>query len=201
MTAATFVPVSGDGVSIQQILPTGDNIEYGDINIQTLDAFGGTVDTYTYYGAEEYDEGSAAGWYTDDGLADAAFATGTGLWVAGLDGSALTFSGKVGVADVAVSLRQGSTATANMMPVSVNLQDILPEGDGIEYGDINIQTLDAFGGTIDTYTYYGAEEYDEGSVAGWYTDDGLADVDFAPGMGLWVAGLDGATITFPAPEL
>ena len=88
MTAATFVPVSDDGVSIQQILPTGDNIEYGDINIQTLDAFGGTVDTYTYYGAEEYNEGSAAGWYTDNGLADAAFATGTGLWVAGLDGSA-----------------------------------------------------------------------------------------------------------------
>ena len=201
MTAATFVPISGDGVGIQQILPAGDGIEYGDINIQTLDAFGGTIDTYTYYGAEEYDEGSIAGWYTDNGLANVDFAPGMGLWVAGLDGATLTFSGKVGTADVVIALRQGSTATANMMPVAVTIQDILPAGDGIEYGDINIQTLDAFGGTIDTYTYYGAEEYDEGSIAGWYTDNGLANVNFAPGMGLWVAGLDGATITFPAPEL
>ncbi len=84
---------------------------------------------------------------------------------------------------------------------SVNIQDIKPQGTDIEYGDINIQTLNAFGGTTAIYTYYGGEEYDDGSVAGWYTDDGLAEVEFAPGTGLWIAGLDGATITFPAPEL
>ena len=85
MTGATFLPVAGSGVDIQSIIPTGDNIDAGDVNIQTLDAFGRTENMYTYYGEGEFDDGAAAGWYTDDGLANVSFEPGQGLWVASPD--------------------------------------------------------------------------------------------------------------------
>ena len=204
MTGATFLPVAGNGVDIQSIFPTGDNIDAGDVNIQTLDAFGRTENMYTYYGEGEFDDGAAAGWYTDDGLAIVSFAPGQGLWVAAPDGdTTITYSGTVGKADVTVELLQGgSTATANMMPVAIFIQDIIPAGDNIDFGDVNIQTLDAFGRTENMYTYYGEGEFDDGAAAGWYTDDGLANVSFEPGQGLWVASPDAPTsLQFPAPEL
>ncbi len=203
MTGATFLPVTGSGVDIQSIIPAGDNINSGDVNIQTLNAFGQTVDTYIYYGEGEFDDGAAAGWYTDDGLADVSFAPGQGLWVAAPNGdTTITYSGTVGKADVSVELFQGgSTATANMMPVSISIQDIIPTGDNIDSGDVNVQTLNAFGQTVDTYIYYGEGEFDDGAAAGWYTDDGLANVTFDPGQGLWVAAPDApTTLQFPAPE-
>ena len=197
------MPVAGGNTNIQDIKPSGDNIDFGAVNIQTLDAYGRKVSMYTYYGADEWDDGSAAGWYDDDGLVDVTFAQGQGLWVAAPDAeTTLTYSGAVGTSDVIVQLQNGSTATANMMPVSMDIQDILPAGSNIDYGDVNIQTLDAYGRKVDMYTYYGEEEYDDGSVAGWYTDDGLADVSFELGQGLWVAAPDNeTTIQFPAPEL
>ena len=72
----------------------------------------------------------------------------------------------------------------------------------VDYGYVNIQTLNAYGQTLATYVYYGADEWDDGSVAGWYNDDGLVDVTFAAGTGLCVAAPDAeTTITIPAPEL
>lgn len=203
MTGCTFVPVGGGDVNIQDILPAGSNIDTGDVNIQTLNAYGQTIATYSYYGEEEWDDGSEAGWYDDDGLVDVSFAAGTGLWVAAPDNeTTLTFSGKVPTDDVVVQLRAGSTATANMMPTDVNIQDILPVGSNIDTGDVNIQTLNAYGQTIATYSYYGEDEWDDGSEAGWYDDDGLVDVTFPAGQGLWVAAPDAeTTITIPAPEL
>ena len=203
MTGCTFVPVGGGDVNIQDIKPSGDNIDTGDVNIQTLNAYGQTVASYVYYGEDEYDDGCPAGWYDDDGLVNVTFATGTGLWVAAPDAeTTLTYSGAVPKSDVVVQLRQGSTATANVMPIEVSIQDLLPTGDSIDTGDVNIQTLNAYGQTLASYVYYGEDEYDDGCPAGWYDDDGLVDVTFPAGTGLWVAAPDAeTTLRIPAPEL
>lgn len=198
-----FLPVSGGNINIQDIVPSGDSIDEGDVNIQTLDAYGRTTEAYVYYGEDMFDDGYPAGWYTDEGTAEASFTQGTGLWIAAPDAeTSLTFAGKVPTADVTVSLRAGFTATVNMMPVDVAIQDILPAGPSIEEGDVNIQTLDQYGRTTAAYVYYGEDMFDDGYPAGWYDDDGLVDVTFAAGTGLWVAAPDSETsITFPAPEL
>ena len=104
------------------------------------------------------------------------------------------------------NLQSGSTLTGSTFsPVGggdTAIQDIKQQGENINTGDVNIQTLEAYGRTLATYIYYGEEEYDDGSIAGWYTDDGLADVTFTAGQGLWVAAPDAeTTIRFPAPEL
>ena len=158
---------------------------------------------FTYYGVGEFEDDSIAGWYTDDGLAEKEFSVGSGLWIAAPDSdTTITFAGTVGRSDVVIALQNGFTATANMMPVALPIQDLLPKGDNVDSGDVNIQTLNAFGQTVDMYTYYGAGEYDDDSVSGWYTDAGLSEITFAPGQGLWVAAPDeSTTLTFPAPEL
>ena len=203
MAGATFTAVTGDNIQIQDIKVTGENAEEGDVNIQTLDRLGRTVNMYTYYGEDVFDDGYAAGWYDDDGLVDVDFASGQGLWIAAPDAdTSVTFAGKVPTSDVVITLQNGFTATANMMPVSVSIQDIIVTGDNAEEGDVNIQTLDRLGRTINMYTYYGEDVFDDGCPAGWYDDDGLVDVTFNAGAGLWVAAPDNdTTIRFPAPEL
>lgn len=203
MSSATFVPVGGGDVSINDIKPNGASVEEGTVNIQTLDGYGRTTATYIYMGADMFDDGYPAGWYDDEGVVDVTFATGTGLWIAAPDSeTSLTYSGKVPTADVQITLRSGFTATANMMPTDVALQDIVATGVSVDEGTVNIQTLDAFGRTTATYIYMGADMFDDGYPAGWYDDEGLADVTFPAGTGLWVAGPDSNTsITIPAPEL
>ena len=206
MTGSTFLPVSGGtAVGIQDIVPKGDNIDNGDVVIQTLDAYGYTQDNYVYYGEDCYDDGYPAGWYTDEGeLASATFAQGQGLWTYAIDSeTSVMFSGAVPKSDVSVTLRLGAMGTLNMMPVNVAIQDILPEGDDTDNGDVVIQVLDAFGYTSENYVYYGEDCYDDGYPAGWYTDDGeLASRTFTPGEGLWVYAIGSNTsIRIPAPEL
>ena len=204
MSSATFVPVTGGSdTSINDIVPNGDSIDEGTVNIQTLDGYGRTTATYTYMGQDMYDDGYPAGWYDDDGVVDVSFTPGTGLWIAAPDAkTSLTFSGKVPTSDVQVVLRTGGTATANMMPTALSVQDIVAAGPSVDEGVINIQTLDGFGRTTATYTYMGEDMYDDGYPAGWYSDDGLADVEFAPAEGLWVSAPNATySITFPAPEL
>ena len=203
MSSATFVPVGDGAVSIADIKLTGDTIDDGTVNIQTLDAYGRTMAMYTYWGDGMFDDDCPAGWYDDDGMVDVSFPQGTGLWVAAPDSeTSLTFSGKVPTSDVMVVLRTGFTATANMMPVDMAIQDILPVGDSVDGGTVNIQTLDAYGRTTAMYTYWGDDMFDDDCPAGWYDDDGRVDVTFAAGTGLWVAGPDSNTsITIPAPEL
>ena len=103
-------------------------------------------------------------------------------------------------------LRTGFTmSSSTFVPVGggdVNIQDIKPNGDSIDEGNVSIQTLDAYGRMVALYTYYGEDMYDDGYPAGWYDDDGLVDITFDAGTGLWVAAPDSATsITIPAPEL
>ena len=203
MTGNTFVPVAGGDLNLQDIVPTGDSIDEGVVNIQTLDAAGRTTGMYTYWGDDMFDDDCPAGWYTDEERAEITFATGTGLWVAGPNSEhGLTFAGQVPTEDVKVVLRAGFTATANMMPIALSIQDIVPEGDNVDEGVVNIQTLDSAGRTTGMYTYWGDDMFDDDCPAGWYTDEERADVTFPAGTGLWVAGPNAETsIVIPAPEL
>ena len=72
-------------------------------------------------------------------------------------------------------------------------------------GTLKIQLLDANGYTTQYYEYYkgGRGTY---SVDGWYgsaegcriTEDN--NPSFPAGQALWFGGIDGATVTFPAPK-
>ena len=70
-----------------------------------------------------------------------------------------------------------------MTPIAINIQDLVLEGDEIDTeGAIYIQTLDAFGRTLETYSWidWGGDD------VGWMNDDfEKVDVTFQTGQGLW----------------
>ena len=197
MVAPQFLPVSGENIALESIVPTGDDVA-DNVAIQTLDAFGRTVDTYSWndWAAE------TACWVNDDfeEVTGVTFLAGQGLWVFGSASSqGLQTAGKIGKEDVLVQLQNGATGTGNPFPVAIDLNDIIPVGDDV--GDnVAIQTLDAFGRTVDTYSWNDwASE-----TPCWVNDDfePLADVTFVAGQGLWVFGSKATQfLRFPAPEL
>lgn len=86
-------------------------------------------------------------------------------------------------------LKPGATmATPQFLPVSgetISLDDLVPTGDGTS-DSVVIQTLDAAGGTVDTYAWN-----DRVYGKGCWVDSNFAEatgVTFAPGQGLWVYG-------------
>ena len=82
----------------------------------------------------------------------------------------------------------------------IALQTLLPVGDDVDTdGNIQIQTLDAYGRVDKSYQWI-----DWGDPTGWCDEDWnlVEGVEFTPGQGLWVLGTsEGANLTFPAPEL
>ena len=104
--------------------------------------------------------------------------------------------------DVSVSLRPGAVGIGNPFPVAINIQDILPTGDDTS-DNVYIQTLDAYGYTVDNYAWVNWAG-DSGDQEAWINDDFeiVTDVEFAPGQGLWVYGSSiEQALRFPAPEL
>ena len=174
----------------------------GDIVIQTLTALGEGDKAY------EFVKDRRGNWFwrdvdssetIEEGVV--AFEYGTGLWVAGIDATSLTSAGQVSTDDCEITLRDGFTATGNMTAVPVDLTAIIPGG---EYGsgDIVIQTLTALGEGDKAY------EFVKDRRGNWFWRDVDSSetieegaVVFAPGAGLWVAGVNGATITIPGPTL
>ena len=74
-------------------------------------------------------------------------------------------------------------------------------------GNLRIQLLDANGITTKTYSYFkNAGSRSKYQTDGWYDMHGDVlitadnDVTFAAGEALWFGGIDGATVTFPAPK-
>ena len=139
------------------------------------------------------------------------FEKGQGLWIFGsVDktddnvGQAIQTAGQVCLDDIVVELRNGGTGIGNPYPVSIALQDILPEGENLD-GNIEIQTLDSAGYTKDSYVWIDWGE----DMRGWMVDFVPVDnVTIEPGQGLWVFGsVDkieenvGQYLRFPAPEL
>ena len=186
-------------IALQTLLPVGDDVDTdGNIQIQTLDAYGRVDKSYQWI-----DWGDPTGWCDEDWnlVEGVEFTPGQGLWVLGTsEGASIQVSGQVGINDLAVQLQNGGTVTGNPFPVSVNLQDILLSGDDVDTdGNIQIQTLDAYGRVDKSYQWI-----DWGDPTGWCDEDWnlVEGVEFTPGQGLWVLGTsEGANLTFPAPEL
>lgn len=100
-------------------------------------------------------------------------------------------------------LKSGSTmVTAQFSPItgeSIALEDLTPVGDGVEDAVV-VQTLDAFGYTVDSYEWNSWAQDTTCWVDG--NLDKAEGVSFAPGQGLWVQGASTAQyLRFPAPEL
>ncbi len=178
----------------------------GEVNFQSLDAFGRAVEgsAYAFYGYE-----GMTGWYDGNfGAADKEFSLGEAVWMT-LPGSddetispvSLTNSGEVNVSDVEIRLRNGFTPIGNMMAVNYPIADIEVGNVGAQInGEINFQSLDAFGRAVEgsAYAYYGYE-----GMTGWY--DGTfapASLSLVPGQGIWIASTaEGVTLKFYAPDL
>ena len=174
--------------------------------IQTLDAYGRTVDNYSWVNWAG-DDGDQEAWIDDDFeiVEGVTFAPGTGLWVQSnsTESQGIQTAGKVGTSDVLVALRFGGTVTGIPFPVSVNLQDIIPVGEDTS-DNVFIQTLDAYGRTVDNYSWVNWAG-DDGDQEAWIDDDFeiVQNVIFEPGAGLWVQSnsSEEQNIRFPAPEL
>ena len=206
MVAPQFLNIGTDEATpLQSIVPTGDSLS-DNVVIQTLTPYGYTASAYMWI---DYagDDGDQAAWVDPDTyeiVEGVSFEPGQGLWVQGSESSqALQTAGKVGLADVAITLREGATGTGNPFPTSVALQDILPSGDDLS-DNVVIQTLTPYGYTASAYMWI---DYagDDGDQAAWVDPDTyeiVEGVSFAPGQGLWVQGSSASqSITFPAPEL
>ena len=163
-----------------------------------MDAFGYTVDSYLWndWVAEQ------PCWVDDafEPVEGVVVSPAQGLWVGGASSAqGIQTAGKVGSSDVLFQLRTGYAATGNPFPVALDLQEIVAVGDGTS-DTVNLQTLDAFGYTVDSYLWndWVAEQ------PCWVNDsfEPVEGVSIAPGQGLWIGGASSEQyIQFPAPEL
>ena len=197
MIVSQFIDVtsSTSSVALDSLTPSGDDLD--DVNIQLLSSGGTTVTTYSW-NTYMYD---TPRWVDDDmvEVEGVTFAAGQGLWVGGsADSQKLQSAGKVNLADLAVRLQNGATATGNPFPTPIALADIYPSGDDLD--DVNIQLLSSGGTTVTTYSW-NTYMYD---TPRWVDDDmvEVEGVTFEAGQGLWVGGSsDSQYLNFPAPEL
>ena len=199
MVAPKFLPINGETIALETLVPTGNSVS-DNVSVQTLDEYGYTVGNYMWV-----DWAAATPCWIDadtlEPVSNISFAPGQGLWVFGsASDQGLQSVGKVGINDVVVQLRSGGTGTGNPFPVSVTLDDILPEGTELS-DNVSIQTLDEYGYTQSNYMWV------DWAAANpcWIDADTLepvSGVTFVAGQGLWVFGSsDAQSIRFPAPEL
>ena len=204
-TGACFVPVQGSTFDLTELKVTGyEESTEGDVQIQTLDEAGRTVDTYFYYDVP----GELTGWLdiNDEEVStgDVSFQAGEGLWsISAVDGLGLQSAGAVPTSGVVVQLQENGLSIANPTPVNVDLTDAFIGGyEESTEGDVQVQTLDEAGRTVATYFYYDVP----GELTGWLdiNDEEVAegDVIIQPGQGLWtISSADGFTFVFPGVSL
>ncbi len=201
MVTPQFAPMTGNTISLDSLVPTGENLS-DNIDIRVLDSAGRTVDGCTYIWNEWTADEPC--WADEDfeKVEGVAFAPGQGLWVYAKNTSqGLRSAGQVGVQDVVVTLRSGGTPTGNPFPVSIDLQDLVPQGENLS-DNIDIRVLDSAGRTVDGCTYIWNEWTADEPC--WADEDfePVEGVTFAPGQGLWVYGKNTSqSLRFPAPEL
>ena len=199
MMTPCFVDVANAeaGVDLTTLIPGGEYAS-SDITVETLDAYGKLDKDYSFV----KDRKGNWYWSGDEGkieTGDVLFPVGKGLWVAGVDSTSLTSAGAVSTADTTINLCDGFVACGNMTAVAVDLTAIIPGG-GYASSDITIETLDAYGKLDKDYSFV----KDRKGNWYWSGDEGKieeGDVTFESGKGLWVAGVEGATITIPGPTL
>ena len=201
------IGVSEGALDIQKLIPVdgeGDYIGNGAVTIQFISPLGAAQSFYSYYGKDEYDDDTPAGWYDEDEdeLAVYTFAAGEAFNVYSSDPSVFQYSGEVNMAETDVPFRQYLSAQGNIRPAAVDIQDVIPvddEGDYIGSGDITIQFISNLGAAQTFYSYYGKDEYDDDTPAGWYDEDEdeLADYTFAAGEGFKLYAGTAGFLRFP----
>ena len=199
---ACFVNIDGQPMNLQDLKVTGydKTVGYEDagVTVQTLDAYGRTIETYTWYDVP----GDFVGWLdsSDNYVEDMTIAPGEGLYAGAPDSSfSLQSAGQVATSDIAVVLRFGSKHVVNPTPVALNLNDINEDGKflrvigydveaGYEDAGVTVQTLDTYGRTIETYTWYDVP----GDFYGWLdsSDNYVEDVTVAPGESVYAGAPD-----------
>ena len=193
-----FVSVGATtSLDLQNLSATGEEAS-DNVQIQILDAYGRTGDTYEW---NDWATESAC-WVDGDWnrVEGVSIDPGQGLWVMGSSvGQGLQSAGKVGTSDIVVTLRNGGTTTGNPFPIALDLQDIIAEGEEAS-DNVQIQVLDAYGRTVDTY------EWNDWATesACWVDGDWnrVEGVTINPGDGLWVMGSStDQSLRFPAPTL
>ena len=218
--ATQFYTIGKDGVSLLDLTfdTSAQEKILGTLRIQILDANGITTKTYAYFkNAGSRSSYGVDGWYDMHGDTlitaenDPLFKNGQGLWLGSPAGVKLTTAGGVLKDSQCFELKNGNTMIANPFPVSVKLLDLVLGGtfDTAEkiLGTIRIQILDANGITTKTYAYFkNAGSRSSYGADGWYDMHGDVLItndnnpSFAAGEALWFGGIDGATVTFPAPK-
>ena len=175
------------------------------MNVQFYSNRGAIQGSYAYYGKDEYDDDTPAGWYDEgeDELAVYSFAAGEGFAVYTTESDVVfPYSGEVNMAETDIPFRQYSSPQGNIRPTSVDIQDIIPvdgEGDYIGDGAVNIQFYSNRGAIQGSYAYYGKDEYDDDTPAGWYDEgeDELAVYSFAAGEGFKIYATQAGYLRFP----
>ena len=197
MVTPQFLNIGSEGMPLQAIVPTGSDTS-DNVSLQTLDSSGRTVDMY-YWNDWASDEPC---WVDDnfEKVEGVFFAPGAGLWIQGSSSEqGIQSAGQVGESDTLIQLRFGATATGNPTPVTIDLQDIIPEGDETS-DNVSLQTLNSSGKTVQMY-FWNDWACDEPC---WVDDnfEKVEGVTFGPGAGLLVSGSsDSQYLRFPAPEL
>ena len=216
--ATQFYTIGKDGVSLLDLTFDTSAQEQiaGTLKIQLLDENGYTTQGYKYYKGMTRGAFTTDGWYdmTKGGIItadnDPVFKNGQGLWLGSPAGVKMTTAGGVLKDSQQFELIAGNQMIANPFPVAVKLLDLVLDGtaktaEKID-GKIQIQILDANGYTSQAYKYYKGMTRGAFTVDGWYdlTNGGMVTPDnnpsFPAGTALWFGGIDGATVTFPAPK-
>ena len=201
------IGVAGGALDIQKLLPVDENGDYigdGAVNIQFYSNLGVMQGAFAYYGKDEYDDDTPAGWYNEDEdeLAVYSFAAGEGFDVLASEACYFQYCGEVNMAETDVPFGQYSSPQGNIRPSPVNIQDIIPvdgEGDYIGDGAVNIQFYSNLGVMQGAFAYYGKDEYDDDTPAGWYNEDEdeLAVYTFAAGEGFKILAGQAGYLRFP----
>lgn len=212
---ACFVNVNtSKSMDLQDLKVTGYDkaagYEDAGVTVQTLDAYGRAIETYTWYDVPD----DFVGWLdsNDNYVEDMPIAPGEGLYARAPDTTfALQSAGQVASSDIAITLRFGSKLVVNPMPISINMND--DNGDenylrvtgydvlaGYEDAGVTVQTLDAYGRAVETYTWYDVPD----DFFGWLdsNDEYVEGISIAPGESLYArAPNTDFALVFPAPAL
>ena len=211
---ACFVNIDGQPMNLQDLKVTGYDktagYEDAGVTVQSLDAYGRAIETYTWYDVP----GDFCGWLdsTDNFVEDVTVAPGEGLYARAPNTEfGLQSAGQVASSDIAVTLRFGSKLVVNPMPCVINLNDDNADENyvrvtgynaeaGYEDAGVTIQTLDAYGRATETYTWYDVP----GDFFGWLdsTDNYVEGVSVAPGESVYARAPDTSfSLVFPGVNL
>lgn len=198
---ATFIPVSGTAVNLQDVKVVGYEGETADeVNAAVLDEYGRTVTTYFF---ADLPEDEIYGWLDDnEETPDVMIQPGDGLWIYSANTDLqLQYAGQVMTSDLSVLLIAGSKMVVNPTPVQMNLQDVQVAGyEGETADQVNAAILDEYGRTVTTYFFADLPDDD---IYGWLDDnEETPDVMIDPGAGLWVyAESDDFSLVLPGVKL